>query len=124
MRSKNASATPGDRLLDPVERGLAAFLGRFVAFVPAVMPFLAGALHVRYRRFLAFNAAGGLVWGIGSVLLGYLAGNSYATVEKTFGRDAALAVAAIVVIGLIIWSILRHRREAARDPHTSDSLKS
>lgn len=43
--------------------GWAVFLGRFVAFFRAVMPALAGAARMRYRRFLAFNAAGGLVWG-------------------------------------------------------------
>ena len=91
--------------------GLAVFLGRFVAFLRAVMPFLAGASRMRYRRFLAFNAAGGLVWGTGSVLLGFLAGNSYAAIEKTFGRVAALVVTALVVIGLIVWSIRRRRRE-------------
>jgi membrane protein DedA with SNARE-associated domain len=92
--------------------GLAVFLGRFVAFLRAVMPFLAGASHMRYRRFLAYNAAGGLAWGIGSVLLGYLAGNSYAAIEKAVGRDAALVVAALIVLGLIVWTIRRRRREA------------
>lgn len=91
--------------------GPAVFLGRFVAFLRAIMPFLAGTSHMRYRRFLAYNAAGGLVWGVGSVLLGYLAGNSYTAIEKTFGRAAALVVAALVVIGLIVWSIRRRRRE-------------
>jgi membrane-associated protein len=91
--------------------GLAVFLGRFVAFLRAVMPFLAGTSHMRYRRFLAFNAAGGLVWGTGAVLVGYLAGNSYAAIEKTFGRVAGLVVAAIVVIGLVVWSIRGRRRE-------------
>ena len=95
--------------------GPAVFLGRFVAFLRAVMPFLAGSAHMRYRRFLAYNAAGGLVWGIGIVLLGYLAGNSYARIEKTFGRAAALTVAALVVIGLIVWRIRRHRHERAID---------
>ncbi len=38
--------------------GWAVFLGRFVAFFRAVMPALAGASRMRYRRFLAFNAAG------------------------------------------------------------------
>jgi membrane protein DedA with SNARE-associated domain len=91
--------------------GLAVFLGRSVAFLRAVMPFLAGAAQMRYRRFLAYNAAGGLVWGIGSVLLGYLAGNSYAAFEKAFGRGAALVVAALVVIGLIAWRIRRRRQD-------------
>lgn len=95
--------------------GPAVFLGRFVAFLRAVMPFLAGTAHMRYRRFLAYNAAGGLVWGVGSVLLGYLAGNSYAAIEKTFGRAAALLVAAAVVVALVIWSV-RRRRSAGRRP--------
>ncbi len=95
--------------------GPAVFLGRFVAFLRAVMPFLAGSAHMRYRRFLAYNAAGGVVWGVGTVLLGYLAGNSYATIEKTFGRAAALTVAALVVIGVIVWRIRRHRHERAID---------
>jgi membrane protein DedA with SNARE-associated domain len=43
--------------------GWAVFFGRFVAFFRAVMPALAGASLMPYRRFLAFNASGGLVWG-------------------------------------------------------------
>ena len=93
--------------------GPAVFGGRFVAFFRAVMPFLAGIAHMPYRRFLAYNAAGGLVWGLGCVLLGYLAGNSYAAVEKIFGRTAALVAAALVVVALIAWRVRRHRRGAA-----------
>ena len=93
--------------------GPAVFLGRFIAFLRAVMPFLAGTARMRYRRFLAYNAAGGLVWGVGSVLLGYLAGNSYAAIERTLGRAAALAVAAAVVALLIGWGIRRRRRDRA-----------
>ena len=91
--------------------GAAVFLGRFVAFFRAVMPALAGTAGMRYPRFLAFNAAGGIVWGAGVVLLGYLAGNSYAAVERTVGRDVALAVAGIVVVALVVWQIRAHRGE-------------
>ena len=65
--------------------GPAVFLGRYVAFLRAVTPFLAGLSHMPYGRFLAFNVAGGVTWGIGSVLLGFLAGNSYAAIERVFG---------------------------------------
>jgi membrane protein DedA with SNARE-associated domain len=91
--------------------GPAVFGARFVAFLRAVMPFLAGTSHMHYPRFLVYNAAGGVVWGIGSVLLGYLAGNSYAAVEHTFGRATALIAAGLVVAGLIVWTIRRHRRK-------------
>jgi membrane-associated protein len=91
--------------------GAAVFLGRFVAFFRATMPALAGMSGMRYLKFLAFNAAGGIGWGTAVVLLGYLAGNSYARVEKTFGRAAALVVLGIVVIAIVVWRVRRHRAE-------------
>lgn len=94
--------------------GSAVFLGRFVAFFRAVMPALAGASRMRYRRFLAFNAAGGAVWGAGFTILGFLAGNSYRTVEKTVGRGTALAAAAIIIIALVVWRIRKHRSATSR----------
>jgi membrane protein DedA with SNARE-associated domain len=62
--------------------GRAVFLSRFTAFLRAVMPGLAGTAGLPYRRFLAFNAAGGLIWGIAYALLGYLAGASYKKIES------------------------------------------
>jgi membrane protein DedA with SNARE-associated domain len=91
--------------------GPAVFLARSVAFLRAVIPFLAGASHMPYRRFLVYNAAGGLAWGVGMVLLGFLGGNSYAAIEKTFGRTAAVVAAALVVVGLAGWSLWRRRQE-------------
>ena len=87
--------------------GSAVFLGRWVAFFRAVMPALAGTARMPYARFLAFNAAGGLAWGAVVVLLGYAAGASYAQVEKYVGRDAAVAVLAVVVIALVVWRVRR-----------------
>jgi membrane-associated protein len=89
--------------------GSAVFLGRFTAFFRAVMPALAGTSHMPYRRFLAYNAAGGIAWGIGFVLLGFLAGNSYEAVAKAAGRDIAVVIGAVVVLALIIWRIRAHR---------------
>jgi membrane protein DedA with SNARE-associated domain len=91
--------------------GTAVFLGRFIAFFRAVMPALAGTAHIRYRRFLAFNAAGGLLWGVGFTIVGYLAGNSYKAVEKSVGRDVAFAVLGVVVAGFIIWRVRAHRHQ-------------
>jgi membrane-associated protein len=90
--------------------GSAVFLGRFVAFFRAVMPALAGASRMPYPRFLAFNAAGALSWGLGAVLLGDPAGNSYARIENVIGRDvASVAVAVITIAGLVTWGVHRHR---------------
>jgi membrane-associated protein len=91
--------------------GLAVFLGRWVAFFRAVMPALAGTARMRYLKFLAFNASGGIVWGLAVVLAGYLAGESYAKVEHTAGPIAAAAVAAIAVIGFVVWRVRRRRSQ-------------
>ena len=91
--------------------GSAVFLGRYVAFFRAVMPALAGSSRMPYRRFLTYNAAGGIVWGVGFVLLGYLAGNSYARIEKTVGQGIALVMAILVVTALIVWRVRKSRSE-------------
>jgi membrane-associated protein len=91
--------------------GAAVFLGRFVAFFRAVMPALAGTSHMHYPRFLAFNAAGGLVWGVGFVLLGYLAGNSYEVVAKVVGRDITAVAVALALVAVVIWRIRSARRK-------------
>jgi membrane protein DedA with SNARE-associated domain len=54
------------RAKDLLERrgGPAVFIGRFVTFARAVVPGLAGMSGLRYRTFLAYNALGGLLWGV------------------------------------------------------------
>ncbi|MEV6067350.1 DedA family protein [Nocardia sp. NPDC052001] len=91
--------------------GWAVFLGRFTAFFRAMMPALAGTSKMPYRRFLAFNAFGGIVWGTTFVVLGFIAGNSYERVAKTVGRDIAIGVAVLVIVGLIVWKVRERRRE-------------
>jgi membrane protein DedA with SNARE-associated domain len=88
------------------------FLGRFFAFFRAVMPALAGAAQMPYRRFITWNAFGGVVWGVGFVLLGFLAGNSYQKVATEVGRGSAIAVTVIVLAALVVWRIRKHRHEA------------
>lgn len=89
--------------------GSAVFLGRFVAFFRAVMPALAGMSKMPYRRFLPWNAAGGLVWGTAFVLLGFFAGNSYQAVASKVGTGLAVAVAVVVVLAVVVWRVRRER---------------
>ncbi len=86
--------------------GRAVFLGRFTAFLRAVMPGLAGLSRLPYRRFLAFNAAGGLFWGVGFTLLGYAAGTAYEKVEKAVGL-ASTGLLVLFVTGLLVTHLRR-----------------
>ena len=100
-----------DRAREQLARrgGAAVFFGRFVAFLRATMPALAGTAGMHYPKFLAFNAAGGLTWGIAVVLIGYLAGNSYARIEHTFGSATALLALAVLLVAAIAWHLRRRR---------------
>jgi len=91
--------------------GSAVFLGRWIAFFRAVMPALAGVARMPYPKFLLFNAAGGIAWGTTVVVLGYVAGASYARVESALGRGSALLVLAVVILALVVWRIRKRHRE-------------
>ena len=93
--------------------GWAVFLGRFTAFLRAVMPGLAGVSHMPWRRFVLFNAAGGLVWGLGVALVGYAAGNSYEKAATWLGRSSGILLMLFAVFLAALW--LRHRRQVKAD---------
>jgi len=94
--------------------GTAVLLGRFVAIVRAIMPAAAGAAGVRYRTFAVYNVLGGMIWGAGYCLLGYLAGSAYAVVERRVGAGLAIAIGAVVVVAIAVWIVRRHRAQLSQ----------
>jgi membrane-associated protein len=92
---------------------IAVLVGRFTAVLRALMPALAGTVKMPYRTFVVYNAIGGIVWGIGYCLLGYLAGSAYAAVARQVGTGFAIAIAVLVAAALVIWAVRRHRRAPA-----------
>ena len=94
------------------------FLGRFIAVLRAWAAFLAGVNQMNWRVFLAYNAAGGIVWAIIYGTLGFVAGrffhDNFTQVESlasTIGWAGAIIIAA-VVIGLFVFFRLRRRKRA------------
>jgi membrane protein DedA with SNARE-associated domain len=90
--------------------GRAVVMGRFTAFLRAVMPGLAGASRMHYRRFLAFNVMGGVMWGTACVLLGYFAAHSISAITHALGLTSA-AIIVFLVAG-VAWAWHRRRRDA------------
>lgn len=100
--------------------GPAVLLARLTAFLRAVTPALAGVARMRYRTFLVWNAIGGVVWGVGVVLLGYLAGASWESVASKVGTTGAVVAVVVVVLGVVVWKVRSHRREqGSGDPARS-----
>ncbi len=90
--------------------GRAVFLGRFVTFARALVPALAGDAHMGNVRFLAWNAAGGIVWSALHVGIGYVAGPSYKAVERVIGPIGLSLFAVVVVVALVVRQVRKRQQ--------------
>ena len=121
LRRRRASL---DRALEGLRRRgpVYVFIGRFTAFLRAVMPGLAGMSRMNYRRFLFANALGGIIWGISFTLLGYFAGTALTRIEK-YASWAGLSVLIAMILFFVTFHFVKKRREANEDDGVVDGLE-
>ena len=115
--------------LDQLNRrgAVAVVVGRFTAFLRAVVPGLAGMSAMPYRIFLPANAAGAILWGTAYCLLGYFLGHAYDRVEHISGiaSDVLLGLVLVVVVLLFIRRRQRERPDGpAESGESADSAES
>jgi len=65
--------------------GLTIFVGRWIGFLRAFGPFLAGSARMPFLKFFFYSLAGACSWAAVVVAGGYLFGNSYKVVENVLG---------------------------------------
>jgi membrane protein DedA with SNARE-associated domain len=85
------------------------FFGRFVSVLRTYAAFLAGTLKMHWRRFLPWNAAGGIVWAAIYSFVPYAIGNTI----NSFSTPANIALGAAAVV-IIVAAIVIVRRQASR----------
>lgn len=93
-----------ERYLPPTERLMekhgdkVVFFGRFVTVLRYTAAWVAGIAGMEWRKFLFWNAAGGICWATLVGLVSYYAGNAAADAIQRYGIYAAgvIAVAALV----------------------------
>jgi membrane protein DedA with SNARE-associated domain len=86
------------------------FLGRFIALLRIFAGPLAGALKMRYPRFLVANVSGAICWAGGTTALIYFAG---VAAERWLTRFSWIALVVAVVAGAIAAFLLRQRTARA-----------
>ncbi len=93
--------------------GKSVFVGRFVSFGRALVPFIAGSARMRRPVFLLYNAAGGAVWASLFVLLGYFVGEA---ARLWVGRASAVLgiILFVVLLGFVAWHWLATHENAVR----------
>jgi membrane-associated protein len=90
------------------------FIGRFTAFLRAVIPALAGMSRMNYRRFFIANAASAILWGVAFTLLGYFAGTALARIEN-YASWVGLSVLIAMILFFIIFHFVKKSRETNED---------
>jgi membrane protein DedA with SNARE-associated domain len=89
--------------------GKAVFLGRFVAVLRVTAAWCAGLSRMHWWRFLAWNAAGGIVWATGVGLIAYYLGDAAAHAIGRYGLFAAGGALVLAGLGYLIVRRLERR---------------
>ncbi|MEA2149202.1 MAG: hypothetical protein QOD69_1032 [Solirubrobacteraceae bacterium] len=80
----------------------AVFLGRWVAGLRIAASWLAGINRMPWRRFLFWNALGGIAWATSVGLLAYWLGPTAEKIFRTVGL-AGVALAALALGAFVLW---------------------
>ncbi|AQR96887.1 DedA family protein [Clostridium saccharoperbutylacetonicum] len=88
--------------------GKTIIFARFVPIVRTLAPFIAGIGEMNYKKFISFNAVGGILWVVLVSVCGYFFGN-ISVVKNNF----SLVVIAIVLISIMpaVIEVLRSRTQ-------------
>jgi len=87
--------------------GKTVFFGRFVSILRYTVAWVAGLSHMRWWRFLFWNATGGIAWATAVGLTSYYAGSAAANAIQRYGLYAGAFVVVAVIAG---WLGLRYAR--------------
>ena len=102
---------------------LAVIVARFIPWIRTFTPIVAGVAEMPYRRFLAANVTGALIWGSGLVLLGRLA-HGHPTIKWAAYAVAGVAILGSLLVPLISWTrnsrTRNQNRRAVPEPSKPD----
>jgi membrane protein DedA with SNARE-associated domain len=99
-----------ERILPPTEElmakhgGKVVFFGRFITILRYTAAWVAGIAGMPWRKFLFWNAAGGICWATLVGLVSYYAGGAAADAIQRYGIYAA----AVVVGAVLVFFLITH----------------
>ena len=84
------------------------FLGRFVPIGRIFSAVLAGVSHMDYRRFLLWNATGGIVWATLMGTLGFFFGSQLPLIERAVQRFG-FGLLALIILAVLVRALIARR---------------
>jgi membrane-associated protein len=95
--------------------GKTVILARFMPFIRTFAPIVAGAVEMHYASFLTYNALGGLLWGAGVTVAGYLLGSLFP--PEVLDKYFLLIVVIVIILSVLptAWHLWKENRQALLD---------
>jgi membrane protein DedA with SNARE-associated domain len=85
------------------------FIGRFFSVLRVTAAWMAGVSHMRWWRFFAWNAAGGICWALLVGLVAYFAGHAAADAISRYGLIGGVAILVLAGAGLLVYHLWKKR---------------
>ncbi len=95
--------------------GKVVFFGRFVSILRAWAAFLAGTSRMPWRRFLIYNAAGGIVWATLYGTAAYFLGEAVLRASRPIAITVGLIAAVVIVLAVLLVRRYEHELEAGAE---------
>jgi membrane protein DedA with SNARE-associated domain len=102
LRRRTAHILPATEELMAKHGGKVVFFGRFVTILRYTAAWVAGIAGMPWRKFLFWNAAGGITWATLVGLIAYYAGGAAADAIQRYGIYAAVVIAGAVLVFYVI----------------------
>jgi undecaprenyl-diphosphatase len=93
--------------------GATILIGRFIGFVRALAPFIAGTSRMPMRQFLPYDVLGAGAWAATFATLGYVFWQSFDKLTTYVSRGLFAFGTVVAVVVALVW-LVRLRRDAAR----------
>lgn len=99
--------------------GFAVTIARFIAVVRTLSPVAAGVGRMHYPKFLAYDALGALLWGVGLPLLGYWIASIPGVADWVIEY---IDIVLLVIIGFVLIGIAYHLLHERHQQRKEDAL--
>jgi membrane protein DedA with SNARE-associated domain len=85
-------------------------VGYFIPGVRHLTAYVAGASRLQYPIFALFAYAGGLIWSVTFILLGYFIGEGWENIPAEIESKLLIALGVLVAVGIVFYVLKKLRK--------------
>lgn len=95
------------------------FIGRFIGPLRPFVPFIAGALKMKWRSFMVMNIASGILWSASYLAIGFFFGQFWSSIHRGL-RWVGIGLFIIIVAYIVLRLMAAERRKTMVEKVTDE----